>query len=153
MFRQTKNFQHIRTMSGRIRHITDISSTNTSQRSTAERQAVNSIVQGSASDLIKCAMILAHRELHKLCPTLMIRMPLQIHDELIFQVPIEDSVESADRAKQIINCLRGVMEQEVAQNFKMKVPLVANLSIGRCWGNMISVKDEINLAVKNLFSY
>lgn len=138
-------------MSGRIRHITDISSTNTLQRSTAERQAVNSIVQGSASDLIKSAMILAHRELHKDFPTLMIRTPLQIHDELIFQVPLDDNVESANCVKQIIHCLRGVMEKKVAQNFEMTVPLVANFSIGRCWGSMISVKDEIDVVVKKLF--
>lgn len=139
-------------MSGRIRHITNISSTSSSERSTAERQAVNSIVQGSASDLIKCAMILAHRELHTISPSTMIDMPLQIHDELIFQVQLENSVESALRAKEIIQCIRVVMEQKVAESFCVKVPLVANFSVGRCWGNMIPVKDEIDVVVRKLFS-
>jgi len=75
---------HVHTLSGRRRDIDGINGVGTA-RAAGERVAVNTVIQGSAADLIKLAMIDIHRELPGVCPRA--RMLMQIHDELVFEVP------------------------------------------------------------------
>lgn len=78
---------YVKTILGRRRPISDINSAIISQRSAAERMAINTVVQGSAADLIKVAMINVHKRLKadpKIHPS---RMLLQVHDELVFETP------------------------------------------------------------------
>jgi len=89
----------------------------------AERTAVNTPLQGTAADLIKLAMIAIDRKLTE--RKLKSRMVLQVHDELLFEVP-------ADEADEIEKLVRTEMEGVV----KLSVPLVADLAFGANWRDM-----------------
>src|SRR5262249_10043455 len=80
--------QAVKTLFGRVRPIPDINSRNPNMRGFAERTAVNTPLQGTAADLIKVAMIRIDRELRE--RNLKARMTLQVHDELVFDVPEEE---------------------------------------------------------------
>ena len=86
----------VRTLLGRTRHLTDINSDDTAKASYAERQAVNSVIQGTASDIIKLAMANVDRMLSTSWPSHLPapRLLMQIHDELIYEVPISSSTSS-----------------------------------------------------------
>ena len=88
-----------------------------------ERMAVNTVIQGSAADLIKMAMIAIHRRLEE-SATLEARMLLQIHDELIFEV----SPASRDRLAQWV-------AKEMTEAVKLSVPLEIELQAGSSWGD------------------
>ncbi len=88
---QARRDQKVKTLFGRVRPIPDINSKNTNLRGFAERTAVNTPLQGTAADLIKLAMIRIDEEIRK--RGLKSRMTLQVHDELVFEVP-ENEVES-----------------------------------------------------------
>ncbi|HVZ84535.1 MAG TPA: DNA polymerase I [Terracidiphilus sp.] len=113
----------VRTLFGRMRPIPDIESRNPNQRGFAERTAVNTPLQGTAADLIKLAMISLDRKLGE--RGLRTRMVLQVHDELLFEVPKEEKneVEALVRAE-----MEGVAQ--------LKVPLVADLAFGPNWRDM-----------------
>src|SRR6185437_7966327 len=113
----------VRTMFGRVRPIPDITSRNSNARGFAERTAVNTPLQGTAADLIKLAMIALDRKLTE--RKLKTRMVLQVHDELLFEVPDDESREVED-------LVRSEMEG-VAQ---LKVPLVADLAFGPNWRDL-----------------
>ncbi len=120
---QTRQQGSVRTMFGRIRPIPDIASRNPNQRGFAERTAVNSPLQGTAADLIKLAMIAIDRQLTE--RKLKTRMVLQVHDELLFEVPAEES-------REVETLVRAEMEGVA----KLKVPLVADLAFGANWRDM-----------------
>ena len=120
---QTRRDGAVRTMFGRVRPIPDIESRNPNQRGFAERTAVNTPLQGTAADLIKLAMIVIDRELTE--RKLKTRMVLQVHDELLFEVPLEETQE-------IETLVRGAMEGVV----KLNVPLVADLAFGQNWRDL-----------------
>ena len=82
---ETRKTQETRTMFGRLRQIPEINSRNPALRNFAERTAVNSPIQGTAADLIKLAMIRIHARLAQ--EGLKTKMLLQVHDELVFEVP------------------------------------------------------------------
>jgi DNA polymerase-1 len=85
--------------------------------------AVNSPIQGSAADLIKIAMINVHRALHEDLPQT--SMILQVHDELIFEVPEKD----LDQAKRLIT-----HEMEaVGKQLGLSVPLKVDIGVGKNW--------------------
>jgi DNA polymerase-1 len=111
-----------RTLFGRLRQHPEINSRNGMRRSMAERTAINSPIQGTAADLIKMAMIRISKELAD--RKLRTRMVLQVHDELIFEVP-EDELS-------IKPILRDLM-QDVAQ---LNVPLTVNVKQGLNWKDM-----------------
>jgi DNA polymerase-1 len=113
----------VRTLLGRLRRLPDLRSPNYQIRAEAERQAMNTPVQGSAADLIKKAMIDLHREIRR--RNLRARLILQIHDELLLEVP-EDEAEEA-RA-----LVRQVMEGALA----LDVPLVADARLGATWADV-----------------
>jgi DNA polymerase-1 len=113
----------VRTLFGRVRPIPDIESRNPNQRGFAERTAVNTPLQGTAADLIKLAMIAIDRQLRE--RKLKTRMMLQVHDELLFEVPLEETAE-------IEQLVRAAMEGVVELN----VPLVADLAFGENWRDL-----------------
>ena len=113
----------VRNMFGRVRPIPDISSRNSNARGFAERTAVNTPLQGTAADLIKLAMISLARKLAE--RKLKTRMVLQVHDELLFEVP-------EDEKKEVEDLVRSEMEGVV----KLNVPLVADLGFGPNWRDL-----------------
>jgi DNA polymerase I len=111
------------TILGRRRPIPELQSADPVQRSFGERMAVNSPIQGSAADLIKVAMIRVHKTLKEELPHT--RMILQVHDELIFEVPEAE----IDRAKQLVKT-----EMEgVGTPLGLSVPLKVDLGVGKNW--------------------
>ena len=80
-----KEHGYVKTLKGRKRYLNDINSSNQTVRGYAERNAINSPIQGTAAEMIKLAMIKVHHDLKK--TTLKSRMVLQVHDELVFDVP------------------------------------------------------------------
>ena len=113
----------VRTLSGRMRRIPDINVKDPNARHFAERTAVNTPLQGSASDLIKLAMIRVDRELQERRATA--RMLLQVHDELVLEVP-ETEVQATAAL------LRECMEKAYA----LRVPLLTTVYAGRNWRDM-----------------
>lgn len=111
------------TILGRRRPIPELQSSDPMQRGIGERMAVNSPIQGSAADLIKVAMINVHKTLHDELPH--VKMILQVHDELIFEVPDHD-LEEANRL------VKEEMEG-VGKQLGLSVPLKVDLGIGRNW--------------------
>jgi DNA polymerase I len=110
----------VRTLFGRVRPIPDIQSKNPNMRGFAERTAVNTPLQGTAADLIKVAMITIDRELTK--TKLKSRMLLQVHDELVFEVP-QDEVE----------LMRELVKRNMESAIELRVPLVVDVGVGMNW--------------------
>jgi DNA polymerase-1 len=108
-----------RTLFGRIRQHPEINSRNGMRRSMAERTAINSPIQGTAADIIKIAMIRIHDELKR--KKLKTRMVLQVHDELIFEVP-EDELAVKETIRELM--------QNVVQ---LNVPLIVDVNQGKNW--------------------
>jgi len=115
---EARRNQYVRTILGRIRYLRNINSKSPSVRQSEERMAVNTPIQGSAADIIKLAMINISRRLKNSN----IKMLLQVHDELVFEVP-DDEVGSASAL------IKGEMEGVI----RLDVPLVADVSAGRNW--------------------
>ena len=113
-----------RTLFGRLRQHPEINSKNGLRRSMAERTAINSPIQGTAADIIKLAMIRIAGDLRN--NSLRTRMVLQVHDELIFEVP-EDELFIKDRIR-----------QQMQDVVRLSVPLTVNLKQGQNWQNLIS---------------
>lgn len=109
----------VETIFGRRRYLKDINSRNHVVKSHAERNAVNAPIQGSAADIIKIAMINLHKELKK---SLRTKMLLQIHDELIFDVP-------KDELEKVKPMIKNTMESAV----KLSVPLIVDIGVGNNW--------------------
>ncbi len=82
---EAKSQGFVTTLYGRRRAVPQVQSPNAGERSLGERMAINTVVQGTAADLIKIAMVNIHKELQTTFPN--VRMLLQIHDELLFEVP------------------------------------------------------------------
>jgi DNA polymerase-1 len=107
-----------RTMFGRERPIPDINSRNPNSRGFAERTAVNSPLQGTAADLIKLAMVRIDRAI----ATLESKMLLQVHDELVFEGPPDET-----------EMLTALVRREMEGVRQLAVPLVADIGIGDNW--------------------
>ncbi|MHC4884923.1 MAG: DNA polymerase I [Planctomycetota bacterium] len=111
---------YVTTLLGRRRAIPDLDSSNKMKKTHAERMAINTAVQGSAADLMKLAMIQVHRKMK--AEALQARMLLQIHDELLFEVPPQELPRMTELVK-------GEMETAMA----LTVPLVADTGVGASW--------------------
>jgi DNA polymerase I len=120
---EAKTKGYTTTILGRRRPIPELQSGDPVQRGFGERMAVNSPIQGSAADLIKLAMINVHKKLHEDLPH--VKMILQVHDELIFEVPDHD----LDEAKRLI---KSEMEA-VGKQLHLSVPLKVDLGVGKNW--------------------
>ena len=116
----TRRNQSVRTAFGRIRPIPDIQSRNPNQRGFAERTAVNTPLQGTAADLIKIAMLRIDAQMQR--RNLRSLMTLQVHDELLFDVPPEE----ADEMQHLVKT-----EMESAATFS--IPIVAEVGLGQNW--------------------
>lgn len=114
---------YTQTLLGRRRNLPGINSPNNSLRSFAERQAVNSPIQGSAADLIKLAMINIYKIL--MARRLQSGITMQIHDELVIEAP-------ENELKEMITIVREAMESVYALN----VPIKVNIKKGRSWAEM-----------------
>ena len=111
---------YVETLFGRRRYIPDINSSNATVRALAERNAVNAPIQGTAADIIKLAMIGVDRQLRD--GGYKSRMVLQIHDELLLEVPASET--EAVRAL-LVSCMEGVVS--------LSVPLTAECNYGKNW--------------------
>ena len=120
---QARKLGYVQTVLGRRRFLPEINSSNRVVREAAERMAINAPVQGSSADIIKIAMINLHREMEK--RKLKSRMLLQIHDELLFEVP-EGEVEE----------MRSLVAELMPRAFSLSVPLKVDIKLGRNWGEM-----------------
>ena len=113
---------YVETLMGRKRWLKDISSSNFTVRGFAERNAINSPIQGTAADMVKLAMIAIHREMKN--KKMVSKMILQVHDELVFDaVPEELSM----LAPLILNNMK------IALPLPNQVPLEAELGTGKNW--------------------
>lgn len=112
---------YVETELGRRRYIPEINATNLQLRNAAERMAVNMPIQGLAADIIKLAMLAADKLIAKKYRE--VRMVLQIHDELLFEVP---EIQCEKFAKDI--------KSEMESVYSLKVPLIADVSVGDNWG-------------------
>ncbi len=117
---ETRREQSVKTLFGRSRPIPDINSKNANMRGFAERTAVNTPLQGTAADLIKIAMIQIDAELRS--RKLKSRMLLQVHDELLFEVPADE-----------LDLMRGLVREKMESVHKLSVPLLVELGVGLNW--------------------
>ena len=117
---QARSDGHVTTLFGRIRRVPELRSRQFQTRTLGERLAVNMVIQGTAADIIKLAMVRARDELRD--AGLATRLVLQIHDELLFEGPAEE----AEAASPIV-----VREMEGA--FVMDPPLEVDLGVGKNW--------------------
>ncbi|MDI1234599.1 MAG: DNA polymerase I, partial [bacterium] len=111
---------YVETLKGRKRWLRDITSNNATVRSFAERVAINAPIQGSAADMIKLAMIDIHAEMKK--RELKSKMILQVHDELLFDVALDE----VDELKFLVTDL-------MAKAMPLKVPVLAEAGVGLNW--------------------
>ena len=110
----------VQTILGRKRFLNDINSRNGMIRSSAERNAVNTPVQGSAADIIKLSMIKINDEIKN--NSLKSKLILQVHDELVFDVPIVE-----------VDVIKKIIIDKMENAYKLKVPLTVDLGIGNNW--------------------
>ena len=111
---------YVETVLNRRRYLKDINSRNAMVRSGAERNAVNAPIQGSAADIIKLAMINIHNRFEK--EGFKSKMLLQVHDELVFDVPKDE-----------LEIVKPIIKFEMENAFKMDVPLDVEVGIGQNW--------------------
>lgn len=111
---------YVETIMGRRRHLKDINSNNFVVRGHAERNAVNAPIQGSAADIIKIAMINIDQAIKQ--KGLKTRMLLQVHDELIFEAPIEE-----------VEVAIALIKQNMEMAYSTKVPLLTEVGVGDNW--------------------
>src|SRR3546814_588344 len=111
---------YVETIKGRRRYLRDINSANATVRGFAERNGINAPIQGSAADMIKVAMIGIHNDIKE--QGLKGRMTMQVHDELVFDVPKDE-----------IEIFKQIVESRMKNAIKMEVPIVVEIGIGKNW--------------------
>jgi DNA polymerase-1 len=120
---QARRDQKVTTLFGRVRPIPDIHSKNFNARGFAERTAVNTPLQGTAADLIKIAMIRIDAELRE--HRLRSRMLLQVHDELVFEVPHDE-----------VDTMKHLVSERMENVHALKVPLKVEVGVGPNWRDL-----------------
>jgi len=121
--KQARDSGYVQTLLGRRRFIPEINSSNRQIRESAERMAINMPVQGTSADIIKIAMINLYREMDK--RRLKSKMLLQVHDELIFEVPQEETEE-----------MRQLVPKIMSTALPLSIPLKVDIKSGNNWGEM-----------------
>ncbi len=111
---------YVLTIMGRRRVLPDINSRNATVRGFAERNAINAPIQGSAADIIKLAMINIHKKIYQ--ENLKTKMILQVHDELIFDVP-----------KSELDKIKIMVKEEMENTVKLSIPLFVDIGTGTNW--------------------
>ncbi len=113
------------TLFGRKRNLPEINSSIMQVRKAAERMAINTPLQGTAADMIKVAMIQVHELLQKKYPAGEVRLLLQVHDELLFEI-------KRDMIDQSVPELKKIMENVL----QLKVPVIVESKMGESWGDL-----------------
>jgi len=121
--KQARETGYVQTLLGRRRAIPEINSPNRQIREAAERMAINMPVQGTSADIIKVAMINLYQEMEK--RRLKSKLLLQVHDELIFEVPEKELEE-----------MRQLVPQIMSTALELSVPLKVDIKTGNNWGEM-----------------
>ena len=121
---------YVQTLLGRRRYIPELTSSNGMHRSAAERVAINMPVQGTAADVIKRAMIDLHRILQE--RGLKSKMILQVHDELLFEIPPEELAE-----------MERIVPEAMANALPLVVPVKVEVGVGDNWGELEDVGEDI----------
>ncbi len=111
---------YVQTLLGRKRYLGDIFSANATVRGVAERNAINAPIQGSAADIIKIAMIRIDKEMQNL--GLQSKMILQVHDELNFDVLVEE-----------LEVMKNITRTGMEEAFKLNIPLTVDMNSGNNW--------------------
>lgn len=119
---------YVTTLLGRRRYLPDLFSSNRNVRSFGERTAMNTPIQGTAADIIKVAMVKIFRLLEEKYPAA--RMILQVHDELIFDVPGDD-----------LPAVAGLVKDTMEHTLELKVPLQVDLKAGPNWYDLEPYKE------------
>jgi DNA polymerase-1 len=117
------------TLFGRRRYFPGFKSSMPGMVAQAERMAVNAPIQGTQADIIKLAMVEADALIEKNDWREKVRLVLQVHDELVYEIP-------EDGAEEIALTLRGVMEKAAPSEKLSDVPIIAEASVGANWGEM-----------------
>ncbi len=117
---QCRRRGYVETLSGRKRWLREINSSNPTLRKNAEREAINTPIQGTAADMIKLAMIAIHRRLRTEAPAS--ALVLQIHDELVLEVPHSD-----------VDLVRSLVVEEMQRALPLRVPIEVNVGVGPNW--------------------
>jgi DNA polymerase-1 len=120
---QARDKGYVQTLLGRRRSIPEINSANRQVREAAERMAINMPVQGTSADIIKVAMVNLYREMQK--RQLKSKMLLQVHDELLFEVPEEELDE-----------MRQLVPQIMSTALELSIPLEVDIKTGQNWGEL-----------------
>ena len=113
----------VRTNWGHIREILGINSRNKTEKAAAERTAVNTVIQGTAAEIMKKAMLDVSKALEE--GGFRTKLLLQVHDELIFQVPVEEADE-----------VEALIKEKMENAASLPVPLKVSVERGECWGDM-----------------
>ncbi|MGZ3884255.1 MAG: DNA polymerase, partial [Bacteroidia bacterium] len=111
---------YVKTLLDRKRWLRDITSSNATVRSYAERNAINAPIQGSAADMIKVAMINIHKELKE--KKTRSKMILQVHDELVFDI-----------YKPELEMIKPIIEKHMVNALPLKVPVEVGMGVGENW--------------------
>ncbi|MFL2803292.1 MAG: DNA polymerase I [Dehalococcoidia bacterium] len=114
---------YVETILGRRRYFPDVNSSNFRVRSQAERAAINMPIQGTAADIIKVAMIQIQKKIEE--THLNSKMILQVHDELIFEVPNNE-----------IEVMESILEEIMPYSISLNVPLGIEMKKGNSWGTL-----------------
>ncbi|MBU1160746.1 DNA polymerase I, partial [Patescibacteria group bacterium] len=126
-----RNAGYVETLFNRKRYLPDLNASTVMIRKAAERMAINMPVQGTAADIIKMAMIEISRIIYELNPNKSelntVRMLLQVHDELLFEIKEEVVEEMSVKIKNIMENI-----------IKLKVPVIVDVKVGDNWGEMFS---------------
>ncbi|XP_063191979.1 DNA polymerase nu [Chroicocephalus ridibundus] len=133
---QCRNKGYVVSIMGRKRPLANINAQDYKLRTQAERQAVNFVVQGSAADLCKMAMVEIFTSV-VISPTLTARLIAQIHDELLFEVEDSQIQEFSVLVKRTMESL----QQTTALEVPLKVPLKVILTTGKSWGCMTELQE------------
>ena len=117
---RAREYGYVRSIYGRIRPLQGISDRNANIRKAAEREAINMPIQGTASDIVKIAMLKVDEELKR--EGLEARMLMQVHDELLVEVPDKEVTQVSE-----------ILKHEMETAVSLDVPLVADVGVGDNW--------------------
>ncbi len=120
---------YVSTILGRKRFVTGIRPGFTRQRNLPERTAINTVIQGSAADIIKKAMLRVYKRLHEEASPA--RMILQVHDELVFECPEEALSQTV-----------AIVKEEMENVMTLRVPLKVDLAWGKNWADLQPVGES-----------
>ncbi len=120
---KAKEDRFVKTRLGHIRYIPEMQMSNKAVIASAERVAVNTVIQGTAAEIMKAAMIEIHKKMKE--QNLKSKMLLQVHDEVIFEVPEE---EEKAMKELVVNCMTNTT--------KLSIPLRVSMETGSTWGEM-----------------